>query len=69
MIYIKSRNITEIVFKNVFWFAVYTAAFNKDKYIYIIQVKQERPLTPSKDDHKMRCILEALQVQIYKSKR
>ena len=38
-------------------------------YIYIKQVKQESRLTPSKDDHKMRCILEALQVQIYKSKK
>ena len=34
-------------------------------YIYIKQVKQESRLTPSKDDHKMRCILEALQVYIY----
>ena len=34
-------------------------------YIYITQVKQvkqESRLTPSKDDHKMRYILEALQV-------
>ena len=38
-------------------------------YIYIKQVKQESRLNPSKDDYKMRCILEALQVQIYKSKR
>ena len=30
--------------------------------IYINQVKQESPLTPSKDNSKMRCILEALQV-------
>ena len=26
-------------------------------YIYIKQSKQESSLTPSKDDHKMRCIL------------
>ena len=38
-------------------------------YIYIKQVKQESYLTPSKDDRKMRWILEALQVQIYKSKK
>ena len=39
-------------------------------YIYIYkQVTQESRLTPSKDDHKMQCILEALQVQIYKSKK
>ena len=39
-------------------------------YIYIhIQVKQICRLTPSKDDHKMRYILETLQVQIYKSKK
>ena len=37
--------------------------------IYVKQVKQESRLTPSKDNHKMQCILEALQVQIYKSKR
>ena len=36
--------------------------------IYMKQVKQESRLTPGKDDHKMRCILQALQVQIYKSK-
>ena len=36
-------------------------------YIYIY--KQESRLTPSKDDHKMRYILEALQVQICKSKK
>ena len=36
---------------------------------YIKQVKQESLLTPSKDDHKMRCILGALQVQIYKTKK
>ena len=42
------------------------ATFNNE---YIKQVKQESLLTPSKDDHKIRCILEALQVQIYKSKR
>ena len=35
-------------------------------YIYIKQVKQESRLTPNKDDHKMRSILEALQVQICK---
>ena len=28
--------------------------------IYIKQAKQESRFTPSKDDHKMRCILEAL---------
>ena len=44
-------------------------AVRKYIYIYIKQVKQESRLTPSKDDHKMRCILEALQVQIYKSKK
>ena len=33
------------------------------------QVKQESRLTPFKDDHKMRCTLEALQAQIYKSKK
>ena len=38
-------------------------------YIYIKQVKQESHLTPSKDDHKTRCILEALEVQKYKSKK
>ena len=32
--------------------------------IYIKQVKLESRLTPSKDDHKMWCILEALQVNI-----
>ena len=37
--------------------------------IYVKQVKQESRLTPSKDDHKLWCILEALQVQIYKSKK
>ena len=37
--------------------------------MYLKQVKQESRLTTSKDDHKMRYILEALQVQIYKSKR
>ena len=37
--------------------------------IYVKQVKQESRLTPSKDDYKMQCILEALQVQIYKSKK
>ena len=42
------------------------ATFNNE---YIKQVKQESCLTPSKDDHGMRCILEALQVQIHKSKR
>ena len=31
-------------------------------YIYIKQVKQEGCITPSKVDHKMQCILEALQV-------
>ena len=29
-------------------------------YKYIKQVKQESCLTPSKDDHKMRCMLEGL---------
>ena len=38
-------------------------------YIYKKQVKQESRLTPSKGDHKMRCILEALQVYKYKSKK
>ena len=42
------------------------ATFNNK---YVKQVKQESRLTPSKDDHKMKCILEALQVQIYKSKK
>ena len=42
------------------------ATFNNK---YIKQVKQESRLTPSKDDHKMRCILEALQVQKYKCKK
>ena len=36
---------------------------------YIKQVKRESHLTASKDDHKMQCILEALQVQIHKSKK
>ena len=36
---------------------------------YIKQVNQESRLTPRKDDHEMRWILEALQVQIYKSKK
>ena len=31
-------------------------------YIYIKQVKKESRLTPSIDDHKMRCVLKALQV-------
>ena len=56
------------------FFALYNTSLNGFQidvyiYIYIKQVKQERRLTPSKDDHKMLCILEALQVQIYKSKR
>ena len=42
------------------------ATFNNK---YIKQVKQESRLTPSKDDHEMQCILEALQVQIYNSKK
>ena len=37
--------------------------------IYVKQVKQQSRLTPSKDDHKLWFILEALQVQIYKSKK
>ena len=32
------------------------------------QIHIKTCVTPSKDDHKMGCILEALQVQIYKSK-
>ena len=36
---------------------------------YIKQVKRESHLNASKDDHKMQCILEALQVQIHKSKK
>ena len=36
---------------------------------YIKQVKQESCLTPTKDDQKMQCVLEALQVQIYESKK
>ena len=39
------------------------------KFLFSKQVKQESCLTPSKEDHRMRCISEALQVQIYKSKR
>ena len=31
-------------------------------YIYIKQVKKESRLTPSIDDHKMRCVLKALQI-------
>ena len=42
------------------------ATFNNK---HIKQVKQESRLTPSKDDHKMQCILEALQAQKYKSKK
>ena len=42
------------------------ATFNNK---YIKQVKQESCLTPSKDDDKMQCILEALQVEIYNSKK
>ena len=42
------------------------ATFNNK---YIKQVKQESHLTPGKDDHKIRCTLEALQVQIYNSKK
>ena len=42
------------------------ATFNNE---YTKQVKQESLLTPSKDDHKVQCILEALQVQLYLSKR
>ena len=38
-------------------------------YIYIKQVKQEKRLATNKDDYKMRCILEALQGQKYKSKK
>ena len=42
------------------------ATFNNE---YIKQVKQESRLTSSKNDPKMQCILAALQVQIYKSKK